>query len=75
MPCSCQQKKEQFGVVTNGGTGRQVYASSDKALAVKVSVRYPGSVVKDGSGTVVHRNDPPATAPQVNAGSTKETAG
>lgn len=66
MPCACGKKKAQFAVITQGGSGRQVYASSDKGLAVKVSGRYPGSVVKDPDGTVVHTQ--PATAPAVKPG-------
>ncbi|UJV42977.1 hypothetical protein [Streptomyces sp. AMCC400023] len=63
MGCACGKKKEQFAVITADGNGRQVYASTDKNLAVKVSARYVGSVVKDKDGTVVHRNTPPPAAP------------
>lgn len=66
MPCACNKKKQQFAVVTQGGKGRQVYASSDKSLAVKVAARYPGSVVKDPEGSVVHTQRAPT--PAVKAG-------
>lgn len=75
MPCSCQKKRDQFAVVTQNGEGRQVYASSDKGLAVKVAARYPGSVVKDKDGTVVHtQKAPAATAKGVGAGAPNERA-
>lgn len=75
MPCSCSKKKEQFAVITQNGDGRQVYASSDKGLAVKVAGRYPNSVVKDAKGTVVHRQEQPAaTARSAGSGAPKEGA-
>lgn len=75
MPCACGSKKKQFAVVTQGGDGRQVYASSDKGLAVKVSARYPGSVVKDPAGTIVHTQAAPASAVKASgSGDPKERA-
>ncbi|MFJ5037951.1 hypothetical protein [Streptomyces parvulus] len=59
MACGCQKKKaEQFQVVTQAGKGRAVFSTPTKATAVAVSQKYPGSVVKDGTGGVVHTNDP-----------------
>jgi len=72
MPCSCQKAKTQFAVVTNDGNGRQVYASSDVNLAKKVAVRYPGSVVKDKDGVIVHRQTAPAAS--TGTGKPNETA-
>jgi hypothetical protein len=75
MPCACGKKKQQFAVVTQGGAGRQVYASSDKGLAVKVAARYPGSVVKDPDGTIVHTQAAPAPAVKASgSGDPKELA-
>jgi len=75
MPCACGQKKKQFAVVTQGGDGRQVYASSDKGLAVKVAARYPGSVVKDPDGNVVHTQAAPvSTVKASGSGDPKERA-
>ncbi|MFM9590718.1 hypothetical protein ACKI16_29450 [Streptomyces scabiei] len=68
MGCACNKKKEQFVVMVGAGNGRQVYASADKSLAVKVSGKYPGSVVKDAKGDVVHRNTPPAATQQQTPG-------
>ncbi|MFB7337764.1 hypothetical protein ACFC00_40135 [Streptomyces adustus] len=54
MGCSCNnKKKDQFQVVTQGGSGRAVLTSSSKDTATSVSRKYPGSVVKDGQGNIV----------------------
>ncbi|QEV03778.1 hypothetical protein CP971_05600 [Streptomyces viridifaciens] len=45
--CACQQGRQQFEVVADGGAGKVLFASSSKPTAETVSKRYPGSVVRE----------------------------
>jgi hypothetical protein len=46
MACSCGQKRQQFEVVADGGSGKVLFTGS-KATAYAVSRRYENSQVRE----------------------------
>lgn len=50
MACSCGQKRQQYEVVANGGSGKVLFTGS-KATADAVSKRYAASVVREKGAT------------------------
>lgn len=46
MGCACNQKRQQFEVVGQGGAGKVLFSSGSKATADAVAKRYPGSTVR-----------------------------
>ncbi|MEU8870447.1 hypothetical protein AB0D24_04640 [Streptomyces javensis] len=45
MPCACQNKRQQYEVVTEAG--KVVFTSSSKPTAEAVARRYTGSTVRE----------------------------
>jgi hypothetical protein len=45
MPCSCNNKRQQFEVVAEGG--KVVFTSASKPTAETVAKRYPNSTVRE----------------------------